>query len=327
MISESDLIISMHPENATSDFSIVQIIYNHRFGVTSATKSDPEDDIVLIQVHPDFLSVSSQLFPICIPDGSNPKLSDLVGQRPYYSGLLDNSTSRRWSYAAVCLGETPPVDNGPNGPSDTGPFKQWLPSPWSVGGIVVNADNCGQNSDNIDEADEPLIRFKRTSGKPPKWGDGTLVLESFASDHRVFLVGITASPSVEMKRNGDDDSTEYIRFSKISRAKNFSKKIIEPVIFVLRLSELMCHNFLGLVKYIEFQAARARSRWCRSGSLKLMGEEYVGPGSPQERTVGDHPWDQPGVSYPRDEILKCGNVLIIKTKNIYFYTTTKPDFH
>lgn len=201
MIDKSDIIISTHLENVTNFFSIVQIIYNYRFGVSSATKSDPEDDIVLIQVHPDFKSVSPELSPICIPPAHDKRLGNLVDQHPFYMGFLDNSPSRAWSYGTSCSKEAP--------------FAAQLPQPRSVSGSVVNEDECDLGSDDIDEEDEALLCFKRAGGRPPKWGDGALLMDT--GNKKIYLIGITAAPSVEKERPGDD--AEYIRFSKVSRTK------------------------------------------------------------------------------------------------------------
>lgn len=71
-------------------------------------------------------------------------------------------------------------------------------------------------------------------------------------------------------------------------------------------------KIVGLTKYIEFHAKRVNSRWCRTGDLVLVGEDESPADRKQERSYGFHPWDQPGISYPRDESLKCGNFLIKK---------------
>lgn len=203
MLDKSDLVITIHSGNSEILYSVVQIIYSHRFAVSSATNSTPEDDVVLIQVQPDFKSLSPQVSPICIANGNNPKFQDLRGQYPYYYGFVDNSFPGSWSYGATCSGETGMV----------------LSPPGSVTGNLVNEDDCDQNPDKIDEVDEVLLCFRRTSGKSPKKGDGVLLLDSVSDEPRTFIVGITAANSDEKERPEEDKSAEYIRFSKISRKK------------------------------------------------------------------------------------------------------------
>lgn len=222
MIDESQLIVSKDPQNVTSPFTIVQIIYNHRFGINSATKSDPEDDLVLIQVEPHFTSVSKELLPICIPASSDP-VTDLRHHSPYFLGLLGSLSGR----ATNCLGgattaaptsppEAPPPGPSPHPPTEEPPPSATLPPPGSVTGDVVDEDHCDSLDDDIEEEDEPFLCFRRTSGKPPRWGDGTLILDSLSSDHRSFMIGIIASRSGPRERSAEDEGAEFIHFFKIS---------------------------------------------------------------------------------------------------------------
>lgn len=216
MIDESQLIISKDPSSPTSSFRIVQIIYNHRFGIHVATKSGPADNLVLIQVEPHFTNVSKGFSPICIPQCGDP-VSDLRHQFPYFLGLLDTLSGRAWEFSRGCP-EGPGHTTTSTTPAPPQP-PATLPPPGSVTGDIVDEDHCDSADDDIEEEDEPLLCFRQTSGKPPKWGDGTLILDSVSDDHRSFLVGTVASRvGTRMWRSGDE-GVEYILFNKISGPK------------------------------------------------------------------------------------------------------------
>lgn len=269
VLDESDLIISSNPENATSPFIVVQIISSYRYAISSATDSDPEDDIVLIQVEPHFRTVSKTFSPICIPE-SEAEVDDLRGQSPYFLGFTDSSSERGWDYNSKCSSPSPPRSRRSTSQATS------LPLPGSITGTIVDEDHCDAADDDTDEVDESLLCFRQTSGKPPKWGDGTLILNSASDDHRSFLVGLVASQSGAKSRGQDDEGVEYTRFNKIS----------------------------GVIKYIEFHASKTDSRWCHSDKLSLLDQLSA---SPEGRQGDLTPWEDLRLYIPpRLETLPCG---------------------
>lgn len=93
------------------------------------------------------------------------------------------------------------------------------------------------------------------------------------------------------------------------------------------MAQLNVHSlFPGLIRYIEYHAARVGSRWCHSGKL-ILGK-LITPGATYEadiqsrqsenpkdphtgRAVGMYIWDNPSLTIsPRDETLNCGWSLI-----------------
>lgn len=70
MLEISRLGISKSSSTQNQQFEVVQVIYNHRHGIYLATSSHPHDNMVLIQVTPEFTS-DPDLITICIPESAD----------------------------------------------------------------------------------------------------------------------------------------------------------------------------------------------------------------------------------------------------------------
>lgn len=204
MMDYSKIIIST---NRTAEsgitFQVVNIIYNSWFGVTSVISGAPEDDLVIIEVSPDFRAKSAYLAPICILEYYD-SFEDFVGQGALYNSvaasyeydkLSENNTTegKSWDYFENC--------------------REDFPISGKIFGQIVQDEECGTTLYGIDEEElieNYLMCFKRETFKTAKLAGGQLIIQSMIDDRRNFLVGVAAAR--KFGRNG----TKYVPFTPIS---------------------------------------------------------------------------------------------------------------
>lgn len=92
MLQMSRLGVWKCPNESASQFTVINVIYNHRYGVYRATSSQARKNLVLIQVTPEFTE-DPELSPICLSESEN-ELKGLVRQQVYFYGLQGIALSR-----------------------------------------------------------------------------------------------------------------------------------------------------------------------------------------------------------------------------------------
>lgn len=203
MLNVSRFSVSKTSTTTSSQFRVVRVIYNHRYGVNLASSSHPKYNLVLLQVTPEF-TTDSDLSPICIPERAS-DLTNLWGQEAYFYGLSGKAKSRGGNQYYGCEAPTPPTTRPPILPP---PPKELDQLPVSISGLIIEESNC---SSEIHSKTGQLLCFHVTSHEKPRFGDGALVYTSKNETNSHFLIGISA-----VRPPSGKDDHELINFSKIS---------------------------------------------------------------------------------------------------------------